>query len=28
VSKTFSRWGTHIAIGMLSNILREFLGGQ
>jgi hypothetical protein len=28
VSKTFSRWGTHIAIGMVSNILREFLGGQ
>lgn len=28
VSKTFSRWATHIAIGMASNILREFLGGQ
>ena len=27
-SKVFSRWGTHIGIGILSNILREFLGGQ
>jgi hypothetical protein len=27
-SKIFSRWGTHIGLGMLSNILREFIGGQ
>jgi hypothetical protein len=28
VGKTFQRWGTHIAIRALSNILREFIGGQ
>lgn len=28
VGKTFRRWGTHIGITMLSNILREFIGGQ
>lgn len=28
VRKTFTRWGTHTAITMLSNILREFIGGQ
>jgi|SRR5215213_3518441 len=26
--KIFSRWGTHIGLGILSNILREFIGGQ
>jgi hypothetical protein len=28
VGKTFSRWGTHTAFRALSNILREFIGGQ
>jgi len=28
VGKTISRWGTHIMITALSNILREFIGGQ
>jgi hypothetical protein len=28
VGKTFQRWGTHIGIRALSNILREFIGGQ
>lgn len=26
--QAFRRWGTHIGITMLSNILREFIGGQ
>lgn len=28
VGKTLSRWGTHIAITAMTNIIREFLGGQ
>jgi hypothetical protein len=28
VGKTFSRWGTHIMITALFNIVREFVGGQ
>lgn len=28
VSNTFRRWGIHIGLTALSNILREFLGGQ
>jgi hypothetical protein len=28
VGKTISRWGTHIMITALSNIVREFIGGQ
>ncbi|HKP86546.1 MAG TPA: hypothetical protein VJZ26_10640 [Blastocatellia bacterium] len=28
VGKTFSRWGTHIRITALTNIVREFIGGQ
>jgi len=28
VGKTFSRWGTHTAITMMTNIIREFIGGQ
>jgi hypothetical protein len=28
VSNTFRRWGIHIGLSALSNILREFLGGQ
>lgn len=28
VGKTFQRWGTHIGITALTNILREFIGGQ
>ncbi|MFP5261941.1 MAG: hypothetical protein ACLGJB_08560 [Blastocatellia bacterium] len=28
VGKTFQRWGTHIAITAMTNILREFIGGQ
>lgn len=28
VSRSFRRWGTHIGFTALSNILREFLGGQ
>jgi hypothetical protein len=28
VGKTFQRWGTHIGITAMTNIIREFLGGQ
>ncbi len=28
VGKTISRWGTHIMITALTNIVREFIGGQ
>ena len=28
IGKTLSRWGTHTMITALSNILREFIGGQ
>lgn len=28
VGKTLSRWGTHIALTALSNVIREFIGGQ
>jgi hypothetical protein len=28
VGKTFQRWGTHIGITAMTNILREFIGGQ
>lgn len=28
VGKTISRWGTHIMLTALSNIVREFIGGQ
>ncbi|MGA9773490.1 MAG: hypothetical protein WBV94_30950 [Blastocatellia bacterium] len=28
VGKTLSRWGTHTALTALSNIIREFIGGQ
>jgi hypothetical protein len=28
VNKTFRRWGTHLMITALSNIVREFAGGQ
>ncbi|HET9531934.1 MAG TPA: hypothetical protein VFQ92_16360 [Blastocatellia bacterium] len=28
VGRTFSRWGTHIGLTMLSNVVREFVGGQ
>ena len=28
VGKTFGRWGSHVGFTALSNILREFIGGQ
>lgn len=28
IQKTISRWGTHVALTALTNILREFIGGQ